>query len=187
MKKLLILILTICFLVFSVNTSIAQQGEKKLNKEKVKTEKLINKGKAEGKEIFKEEVEKREDEFKNINEEKEKKEKSSKGHAYGKNKDDLKGKEYGQERARQAKLRKEQKVKELDSFINQGELKIKGAKEKIHKSKVKLEKEKKEDTISNADYKKRKDKIDKAERGVMDLEKKINKGDNIKMKNNIEN
>lgn len=193
MKKLKNLILTICFLLLLSNISFAQQKKGNSNNEKAKTEKQVNKGKkknAEAKEKGGKELAKKHDMGKQNHDFDEKEQKETgvdgKGNAYGKNKNGIEGKEFGQERARQAKLNKEEKSKELDNSMSQGESRIKEGKEKIKKSKEKLEKEKKEGAISDKDYKNQKDKINKAEKGIEDLEEKIEKGKKVKTNNKKE-
>jgi colicin import membrane protein len=102
------------------------------------------------------------------------------GNAYGKNKNDLEGKEFGQSRADQARLNKQQKKQELDSSLVKGNEKVIEAREKIKVAKEKLEKDKKAKKISEAEYKEKKEKIDKAEKAVNDLEDNIQGGKGLK-------
>jgi len=101
--------------------------------------------------------------------------KENTGNAYGKNKGELSGKEYGQERATQAKVNKE-KGEKLDQYVSQGEQKVKDAKTKIKSSKAKLDKDKKAGRVSDSEYRARKEKIDRAEAAVNDLDQKVQKG-----------
>ena len=50
---------------------------------------------------------------------------------------------FGQERARQAKLKKEEKQRELETTVNTGEEKVREAREKIRQAKEKMENERK--------------------------------------------
>lgn len=103
-------------------------------------------------------------------------ENKGKGHGYGKDKGDLSGKDFGQHRAEEAKLNKENKVKELDSNISNGEDKVAAAREKINASKQKLEENKKTGKISDAEYAEELQKIIRAEEGVKKLEYSLQKG-----------
>jgi colicin import membrane protein len=96
------------------------------------------------------------------------------GNQCGKDKGDLKGKEPGQERPSQAKMSKG-KPQNLNDAVTQGEKKIKEYRTKIYTSRGQLEKDKKARRISEAEYRIRKGKIDKAEVAVNDLEHKIQK------------
>ncbi len=107
-------------------------------------------------------------------------EKDQQGHAYGKDKEDLGGKEFGQQRAEQARLNREVKGKELDETIHQGEVKAKEAREKIERAKEQLERDKKAGKISEQVYQERKEKISKAEQALSDLEYNIEKGKTVK-------
>ena len=111
---------------------------------------------------------------------KEKKEKSNNGNAFGKDKGELEGKEFGQERASQARMKKEEKKKELDMTVDKNEQKVKDAKEKIKQSKEKLENDKAAGTVTEEEYQDKKEKIEQAEKAVLDLETKINKAKEMK-------
>lgn len=97
-------------------------------------------------------------------------EKDQQGHAYGKDKGGLEGKEFGQERAEQAKMNRETKSKELNETIQEGEQKVKEARERIEVAKVQLEKDKQMGRISEQVFQERKERISKAEQAVSDLE-----------------
>lgn len=101
------------------------------------------------------------------------------GHAYGKDKGGLEGKEFGQARAAQAKLNKEAKKQELTNSVTSAELKVAEAKEKLQVAKENLEKDKKARKISDAEYQVKKEKIQKVETAVTDLEGKVNAGKEI--------
>jgi colicin import membrane protein len=97
----------------------------------------------------------------------------SKGNAYGRNKGDLQGKEFGQARAEQARLQQQEKRAELDTTLVQGENKIMQAREKIRISREDLEKEKTGRRITDKEYQLKQEKLDYAEEAVNQLEKKI--------------
>ncbi len=99
-----------------------------------------------------------------------------KRHAYGKDKGSLEGKEFGQNRAEQAKLKKEWNKNELKRAVGCGEYKISAAKEKIETAKEELEKDKKARKISEREYQLMKDKIAQAEKAVGELESKVQAG-----------
>jgi colicin import membrane protein len=109
-------------------------------------------------------------------------EKEKQGHAYGKNKGELEGKEFGQSRAEQAKMQQNIKEQELGTSVAEGEAKVIEAREKINAAKEKLEKDKKAKKISDAEYKEKKEKIDKAEQAVNDLEMDVQKGKEMENK-----
>lgn len=97
------------------------------------------------------------------------------GNAYGQDKGELSGKEFGQQRAETAKTNRDVKKRELDESVAKGEQKVAEAKEKIKAAKDKLEKEKKGKKINDAQYAERKAKIDKAEQKANELDDKIKK------------
>ncbi len=104
------------------------------------------------------------------------------GNAYGKDKGGLQGKEFGQQRAEQARLNREVKGKELDEKIVQGEAKVKEAREKIERAKAQLEKDKTEGRITEEVYQERKEKISKAEQALSNLEVSIDMGKKVTVK-----
>ncbi|MBN2274837.1 MAG: hypothetical protein JXK95_10925 [Bacteroidales bacterium] len=110
------------------------------------------------------------------------KEKEKEGHAYGKNKGDLKGREYGQSRAEQARMEQHKKETELEHSVSEGEAKVKEGREKVRVAREKLEKDKKEQKLSETEYKEKKEKIDKAEKALDDLEMKVKKGKGLEKK-----
>jgi len=109
-------------------------------------------------------------------------EKDNEGHAYGRNKGDLEGKEFGQARAEQAKMEQHKKEFELGNSVMEGEAKVKESREKINAAREKLEADRKAKKISESQYKEKKEKIDKAEKAVNDLEMEIQRGKEIKQK-----
>ena len=97
----------------------------------------------------------------------------SKGNAYGRNKGDLQGKEFGQARAEQARLQQQEKRAELDTTLVQGENKIMQAREKIRISREDLDKEKAGRRITDKEYQLKQEKLNSAEEAVNQLEKKV--------------
>ena len=102
-------------------------------------------------------------------------EKDQQGHAYGKDKGGLEGKEFGQERAEQARLNRETKSKELNESILQGEQKVKEARERIEVAKKQMEQDKQMGRISEQVFQERKEKISKAEQALSNLEVSLDK------------
>lgn len=103
------------------------------------------------------------------------------GHGYGKDKGNLEGRDFGQHRAEEAKMNKENKAKELDGNISTGEDKVLAAKEKINASKQKLEENKKAGKINDTQYKEELQKINRAEEAVKNLENSLQKGKELNM------
>jgi colicin import membrane protein len=95
------------------------------------------------------------------------------GYAYGKNKGDLKGKEFGQARAAEARMNKEVKKKELEETVKKGDEKVWEAKEKVRISKEALDKDLADKKITEEEFAKRKEKIEQTELVIEDLERKI--------------
>lgn len=110
---------------------------------------------------------------KDLKAEKDKIVKSNDGNAYGKNKGELEGREFGQERATQAKLNKEKQIVELDKTMTEGEARVKEANDKISSAKEKLEKDIKEGKITDIEYKEKKENILKVEKAVLELEERV--------------
>ena len=104
-----------------------------------------------------------------------KEEKSNKGNAYGKNKGDLEGKEFGQDRALAAKSKNIEKKKELRRSLSDASSKINDANVRIKKARAGLERSYKDGEISEKEYKEKTDRIEKAEKRIKDLEEKIAK------------
>jgi colicin import membrane protein len=101
--------------------------------------------------------------------------KDKEGHAYGKNKGELEGKGFGQSRAEQARMEQHRREFELGNSVMEGDAKVMEAREKINAAKEQLEKDKKAKKISEAAYKEKKEKIDKAEQAVNNLEMEVQK------------
>jgi colicin import membrane protein len=101
---------------------------------------------------------------------------AGKGNAYGQNKGELSGREFGQNRAAEARLTGEQRRAELATTVDEGDIKIKEAKDKIAKAKNELETKRKARKISDAELAERRSAIERAEVAVRVLEEKVNAG-----------
>lgn len=140
MKNLKTLVFAVVALVFCVNVTSAQ-SDKKTEKQKVKAENIVEK-RDQKIEMMERKLESAspEDQVK-IREKIEayKAEKSNNGNAFGKNKGDLEGKEFGQDRAAQA-IAKEKvqqvyfEIQEENERIEKNSIKIKQAAERLELS-----------------------------------------------------
>ncbi len=101
------------------------------------------------------------------------------GNAYGRNKGGIEGRDFGQARAEEARMKHQEKKSELDRKVEDGELRTVEARERIRVAREELEKEKASKKISDEAYQQKKEKIDKAEKAVSDLEEKIRKGKSV--------
>ncbi|NDK56837.1 hypothetical protein [Pontibacter fetidus] len=101
-------------------------------------------------------------------------EKENNGNAYGKNKGELSGREFGQARAAQAQLTAEERKENLGKAVEDGDKKVKESKEKIARAKEALEKDKKDKKLTDAGYNEKKARIERAEKAVQVLEEKVN-------------
>jgi len=101
------------------------------------------------------------------------------GNAYGRNKGGLEGRDFGQVRAEEARMKNQEKKSELDKRVEDGEQKTVQARERIRVAREDLEKEKTSKKINDETYQQKKEKIDNAEKAVTDLEEKIKKGKNV--------
>lgn len=99
------------------------------------------------------------------------KENQGKGNAYGKDKEGLEGKEFGQHRAAEAKS-KHEAVTNSNQAIDNASKTNEDTHAKIKEAKNKLEKNKKEKKISDAEYNKKKKELDDLETQVNELDKK---------------
>jgi len=91
-----------------------------------------------------------------------------KGNAYGKNKEGLEGKAFGQHRAQEARSRQE-----LTTTVNDHDQKIVISRQKIKEATERLEAERKSGKVSADLYRERKERIARAEQGVLDLERRL--------------
>ncbi len=101
------------------------------------------------------------------------KENQGKGHAYGKNKDSLQGRDFGQNRAAEAKS-KHEAITNSESRIDQTSKTNDDTRSKIKQAKEKLELKKKQKQITDAEYTKKKKDLDDLEKQLNDLEKQNN-------------
>ncbi len=112
------------------------------------------------------------------------KENNGQGNAYGKNKGDLTGREFGQERARQAKLNKETKQEELSKVVDVNSEKTKTAREKVNEKLEELEKMKEKGEVSEKEYGAKVEKIEEVKKQIFDLEEKMKKAKQIVLEKN---
>lgn len=102
-------------------------------------------------------------------------ENSGRGNAYGKDKEGLKGREFGQQRASEARSREQ-----LSSTVTDHERKINESRLKIREASDRLEAERKAGKVSAEEYRERKERIAKAERGVADLQRKVDQAKRVR-------
>lgn len=101
------------------------------------------------------------------------------GNAYGRNKGGLEGRDFGQARAEEARMKNQEKKTELDRKVEDGEQRTVQARERIRVAREELEKEKSTKRIADDVYQQKKEKIDNAEKAVIDLEEKIRRGKSV--------
>ncbi len=199
MKKILSILpvtVIIVALLISGGEALAQQqagrdkAKKEVNqakqkgKEKVKeADEVLQKEQEEATEAVEKEAEKtreaEEKEMKKTGEAAEKEAGKGKGNAYGRNKGGLEGRDFGQARAEEARMKNQEKKSELDKKVEDGEQKSAQARERIRVAREKLEKQKASGKVKDDEYQQKKGKIDAAEKAVNDLEEKIKKGKGI--------
>ena len=145
----------------------AADQEKQKGKEKVKEAEEAAKAETEkDREAVEAEAERVKDATEEAKKEKELKQKMEKegdkaqGNAYGKNKGDLKGRDFGQARAEQARMQQQVREAELDTHLAKGEEKVAKSRERIRVAREELEKERAGRKISDKDYQLKKEKID---------------------------
>ncbi|BDS12410.1 hypothetical protein [Aureispira anguillae] len=143
---------------------------------------LVHKGKDAALDKIKKGKEKEHKENGNHSEKKDKVAEKGKGHAYGKNKGDLSGKEFGQARAAEAKLKNETKKKEAKTSIQKGEDTVTKAKDKIAAAKEQLEKDFTDKKLTQEEYTAKKDKIALIEEKAAELQEELKKGKKITQK-----
>lgn len=97
----------------------------------------------------------------------------NKGNAYGKDKGEMSGREFGQNRAAEARSKNQAKKAETKRSVETGDSKVIEARDRIKKSKEKLEKDKKSRKVNDKQYEERKRKIEAAEKQTDELERKI--------------
>jgi colicin import membrane protein len=99
--------------------------------------------------------------------------KENKGNAYGRNKGELSGREFGQARAATAQLTGEQKRQYLQETITYGDNKARDARTRINNALETLEQDRKARKITEDTYYERKARISRVEQAVKALEEKI--------------
>ncbi|WP_299704251.1 hypothetical protein [uncultured Pontibacter sp.] len=101
---------------------------------------------------------------------------SERGNAYGQNKGDMSGREFGQNRAAEARMTGEQRRAQLVTTVDQGDSKVKEARDRIAKAKDELERNRRSGKMSDAELTERRAAIERAENAVRVLEEKVNAG-----------
>jgi len=170
MKKIIYILL---ILGFAFQTGIAQneKGKGKSKDGKGKSERTGDKPEkgSKGKGKSGEAKEKKSNNGKSdVDNAKSKKEKSNNGNAYGKNKGDLSGKEFGQERAASAKLKKAESISHGNDVVSSSQVKINEARAKVQQQKSSGE-------ISEKEALEKEVKIKKAESKLAELEEELKK------------
>jgi len=161
-------------------TEAVQKEEEKsmeaLQKEEEKAAEAVNKEEEKAREAMNQEKEK----VRDAADTKEGKEAvKGRGNAFGKNKGGLEGRDFGQARAEEARMKNQEKKSELDRKVEDGEQRTVQARERIRVAREELEKEKGAKKINDETYQQKKEKIDNAEKAVIDLEEKIKKGKSV--------
>ncbi len=108
----------------------------------------------------------------------EKMSKMENGNAFGKEKEGMTGREFGQERAREARMEHQ---KNLNESIKKGKEKSIEARERILVAEEKNEKEFKAGDISEEEYESRKEKIEEAREKVDELEEDLKEAEEEKI------
>lgn len=101
---------------------------------------------------------------------------AGKGKAYGQDKGEMSGREFGQNRAAEARLTGEQRKALLVTTVDEGDNKVKEARDRIAKAKDELEKNRKSGKMSEAELNERRGVIERAENAVRVLEERVNAG-----------
>lgn len=101
---------------------------------------------------------------------------ADRGNAYGQNKDDQSGREFGQNRAAEARLTGEQRRAQLVTAVDEGDAKVKEARIRIAKAKDELERNRRFGKMSDAELTEKRAAIERAENAVRVLEEKVNAG-----------
>ncbi len=100
----------------------------------------------------------------------------SKGNAFGKNKGNLSGKEFGQQRAEETKIAAQEKKAYAEQKISEQEERIQANEEKIEMAKEKVKKERVDGEISAEEEAIKYEKIEQAEEKVKKMKDAIAKG-----------
>jgi len=104
---------------------------------------------------------------------KEKAKGEGKGHAYGKNKGDMSGKEFGKARAEEAKVTNQKKTIETKVSMDKAEESIKKAYDRLDQKQVEFKKDLDSGKITQADYDSKTEQVNKALSHMAELQKKI--------------
>lgn len=104
----------------------------------------------------------------------EKADKENNGKAYGKNKGELSGREFGQARAESAKLNRQQKHQVLQETVANGDEKVTEARGRLSRALEELERRRKAGTITDTEYNEKKATATRAEKAIQTLEEKLN-------------
>lgn len=188
MKKILSILPVTVIIVALLTSGGEALAQQQAGRDKAKKE--VNQAKQKGKEKVKEAdevlqkeqeeaTEAVEKEAEKTREAEEKEAGKGKGNAYGRNKGGLEGRDFGQARAEEARMKNQEKKSELDKKVEDGEQKSAQARERIRVAREKLEKQKASGKVKDDEYQQKKGKIDAAEKAVNDLEEKIKKGKGI--------
>ena len=166
MKKYKLTLALVITLIFGNLTAFAQgNSEESKQKNKEKIEKVKERK-------LKDHSEQDHDDHNHDKIKKEKKENFNNGNAYGKNKNGLTGREFGELRSEEAK----NKIKKQEKNLVENEIFVRDGREKIEKirDRVKKQKENQEITLEEAIEKEKK--ISNAEEKLKELEDRISKG-----------
>ncbi|MBB6611507.1 hypothetical protein H7F15_10705 [Pontibacter sp. Tf4] len=102
------------------------------------------------------------------------KDNNGKGNAYGRNKGELSGREFGQARAVAAKQTNTEKRQELNKVVTTGDEKVTDAKSRLGRAIEELERQRKAGTITDSEYKEKQVTISRTEKAIQILEEKVN-------------
>ncbi|GGG19876.1 hypothetical protein [Pontibacter amylolyticus] len=98
------------------------------------------------------------------------------GNAYGQDKGDMSGREFGQNRAAEARMTGEERKARLLTTVDEGDSKVKEAKGRIAKAKDELEKNRRSGQMTDAEVDERRVAIERAENAVRVLEERVKAG-----------
>lgn len=101
-------------------------------------------------------------------------ENKGKGNAYGKNKGELSGREFGQARAAAAKQNGQDKRAELTQVVTEGDTKVTEARGRLSRAIEELERKRKAGSITDTEYNEKKVTISRTEKAIQVLEERIN-------------
>lgn len=98
------------------------------------------------------------------------------GNAYGRDKGDISGREFGQNRAAEARMTGEERKARLLTTVDEGDNKVKEAKDRIAKAKEELEKNRRSGQMTDTELDERRVAIERAENAVRVLEERVKAG-----------